>query len=976
MSGLIVGCEILCDLPSQTDRFFGREAELTGMTQLLQSAESRRGIVLCGISGSGKTQLAREYVSREQDKLSAIVWIDAASDQTVSQSFSQGAERIHLRYPQFHQNSSHISDQSVVLEWLRNLRSRKWLVIIDGMDNPITSRSLFQPFDNLLSASGAICITSTSPNAAKACRLSQVSVEHLGIGPASSLILWRALGTIEVQDENLKQWARDAAGILNGYALGLELAGNLIHEGIVRPDTMPPSIFETKYKQLSTIDPLIWNWEKRHTFFDVFDTLYANLVAKDSVAGDLLTLCSIYGPWEIPIEFLQNLIIEKTGDATRIQEPWNRLEELFKDEIKLGLAIKKLHEVFLAKKKHATDQSLLSFSLHGSVCQWRYATIGDQRTQWVVLALQSLTTYLQSKTEHQRKGKSRESETFDVSRKFHPMSTRCLKMLDVDVPGEQLEAPNGVYAKQYYNICSRLAPLLFSCGDYSVASKLFEGAIKYLRTTQVPDCDEALLPLLRGLARCSQKAGDLNTSEECLQSAETVAVKLYGISSDEAADIYTELRDVRDHIATEADNRKRALVASTGPKMTRQHLELENIYTTDEHELAPGPVPLHEPLDVPGYQSAFKDDLASMADLARHLDASFDPDTRIRGSTLLFSASWKGYINTVRLLLERGANPDLANDYQVTPLHVASQHGWLEIARLLVEGGANVNCTTNEGRTPLHVASFNGHIQVVYLLLEKMADVQAKDEDGMQPLHQALLSKSIEIFSLLLKRGADPNATDISGETPLDYTTIHGDVDEVKLLIESGANIHAVDKDGKTPLHRAAWPGDVDKVKLLLDRGADPSIKDNNGQTPLIWVIEKKSSFVPPLEAVVEVLLTAGISCVNAIDIHGKTAISWAVTNNNVRLVKMLLDYHADPTVQDADGNTCLNRACESNYVDIVETLLRYGADWKIRNYRGRNALQTAKHSGHDSIVALLKTRAGVPRTKSERLKSWLGSHT
>ncbi|EWZ46459.1 hypothetical protein FOZG_02598 [Fusarium oxysporum Fo47] len=55
---------ILCDLPPTTDRFFGRKTELLEMVKCLEATTQRRGVVLCGISGSGKTQLARQYVAQ------------------------------------------------------------------------------------------------------------------------------------------------------------------------------------------------------------------------------------------------------------------------------------------------------------------------------------------------------------------------------------------------------------------------------------------------------------------------------------------------------------------------------------------------------------------------------------------------------------------------------------------------------------------------------------------------------------------------------------------------------------------------------------------------------------------------------------------------------------------------------------------------------------------------------------------------
>lgn len=417
-----MSCEVLSELPPQTDRFFGREAQLSSMTQLLEEADDRKGAVLCGISGSGKTQLAREYVSREQDRFSSILWINADSIQTIEHSFSQCADRIRLRFSQMLQASAHVTPQSMVLEWIRVTRSQRWLVVVDGLDDLAIARSLIQSFSQLLSKSGAICITSTNPKIAKAWRLTQILVERLDIGPACSLVLWRALGTTAPQDDKGKfhpiiysidgiwkrriitktslaqTWAREVAKILNRYALGLELAGILVHEGIVQLD-MPPTIFESKYKQLTTIDPVVWNWERPHTLFDIFDALHDDLVAKDATCGHLLTLCSIYGPQEISIDFLQQLVFEMNDVPAGADTPWKGLQELLADDLSLNLAVSKLHEIFLAHKKHAADQSMLSFSLHGSICQWRLATLGDQRPQWIVQSLTALAGFIRRETD-------------------------------------------------------------------------------------------------------------------------------------------------------------------------------------------------------------------------------------------------------------------------------------------------------------------------------------------------------------------------------------------------------------------------------------------------------------------------------------------------------------------------------------------------------------------------------------------------
>ena len=73
----------------------------------------------------------------------------------------------------------------------------------------------------------------------------------------------------------------------------------------------------------------------------------------------------------------------------------------------------------------------------------------------------------------------------------------------------------------------------------------------------------------------------------------------------------------------------------------------------------------------------------------RFLDAGVDVNVRDRdGRTALHSAVVQGCTDTVRLLLERGAHPDIATPGGCTALMLAERHGHAEIARLLRQAGA------------------------------------------------------------------------------------------------------------------------------------------------------------------------------------------------------------------------------------------------------------------------------------------------
>lgn len=178
--------------------------------------------------------------------------------------------------------------------------------------------------------------------------------------------------------------------------MGLELAGILIYEGIVPLDGFP-IMFETKYRQLTQfLEPGIWLWSKDETIFTMFDDLYKSLLARNESAALLLTLCSIYGTWEIPIAFLRRLELYGLDRPFGTHDHWRQLQALVKDDFGFNRAIYELYRVFLANRKQGSDRSLITISLHGSICQWRFATIGDNRAEWIMQASYGLARHVSS----------------------------------------------------------------------------------------------------------------------------------------------------------------------------------------------------------------------------------------------------------------------------------------------------------------------------------------------------------------------------------------------------------------------------------------------------------------------------------------------------------------------------------------------------------------------------------------------------
>ncbi|ETS82462.1 hypothetical protein PFICI_04338 [Pestalotiopsis fici W106-1] len=110
-----------------------------------------------------------------------------------------------------------------------------------------------------------------------------------------------------------------------------------------------------------------------------------------------------------------------------------------------------------------------------------------------------------------------------------------------------------------------------------------------------------------------------------------------------------------------------------------------------------------------------------------------------------------GHAETAKLLLEKGANPNIGNWINTTALHSASIFGYTAIVELLLAKGADVDIRSKDDQTALYLASKWGRTEIVKLLLANGADINARTESGQTALQVASQEGHAEICELLLE---------------------------------------------------------------------------------------------------------------------------------------------------------------------------------------------------------------------------------
>ncbi len=334
----------------------------------------------------------------------------------------------------------------------------------------------------------------------------------------------------------------------------------------------------------------------------------------------------------------------------------------------------------------------------------------------------------------------------------------------------------------------------------------------------------------------------------------------------------------------------------------------------------------------PLIHAAANADAAAVRSLLRqHVDVNAsEPD----GTTALHAALEHHSPEIAAMLLSAGARATAATRYGITPLYLACRNGDAAIVQALLAAGASANAALPEGETALMTAARTGSVPTVRVLLAHGADVNARERwKGQTALMWAAAENNVGAIGALVAAGADVKARTASGAFSAYLFAVRaGHVEAARALLDAGADVNDALPDGTSALTLAIMNAHYETAAFLLDRGADPNA-DAQGWAPLhqlVWSRRPNTGSNIPgavptgsLDSLdlARTLLDYGADVDarerkepkdgfrNMLDRVGATPFLLAAKSVDVPLMRVLLEYGANPALTTEDKTTALMAA-------------------------------------------------------------------
>ncbi|KAL5371686.1 hypothetical protein DPSP01_014087 [Paraphaeosphaeria sporulosa] len=362
----------LASIP-EAAQFVAREEELSKMHKLLQDHNSRSAVVLHGLGGIGKTQLAVQYIRRHKEKHTAIFWLNANDEDSLRLSFRGIAQQILTHHPSTRElmNVDLEGDLdrvvSAVKAWLNLRDNTRWLMVYDNYDNPRTSNRFDRSAVDVrryLSESdqGSIIITTRSANVTQGQRIPIQKLTSLEDG-------FKILSnTSRREDIENNPHAKALVVKLDGLPLALSTAGAYL-EHVTTSFAEYLRLYEASWLKLQRTSPRLNSYEDR-SLYTTWQVTFDRIRKQNAASAQLLKLWAYFDKQDVWFGLVRH--------AHPTDDEW--IQKLTEDELSFNEAVRLLCEYGLAHPEPSVGQSSGSagYGVHSCVHSWTISVLNNE----------------------------------------------------------------------------------------------------------------------------------------------------------------------------------------------------------------------------------------------------------------------------------------------------------------------------------------------------------------------------------------------------------------------------------------------------------------------------------------------------------------------------------------------------------------------------------------------------------------------
>ncbi len=243
-------------------------------------------------------------------------------------------------------------------------------------------------------------------------------------------------------------------------------------------------------------------------------------------------------------------------------------------------------------------------------------------------------------------------------------------------------------------------------------------------------------------------------------------------------------------------------------------------------------------------------------------------------------------IPLAKAIISQGGNPNITNDLDQTPLHLALYFRKYEMVKYLLSIGALL-LSENSSQFNIIEAIKNDNCDELKRSVRNITTITLPNAFNFTLLHIASLYGSANILNYLIQEGCDINAVDQIGRIALDIALRCGHNHLIKDMADTGAKFRTNYKKSTVPIFKylineAQENKVISRIKAILGFDVDLGAQDDEGRTPL----------------------------------------SVSFGSHKYELAKQLIQEGVNLDVRDEDGSNILHECAKHNQVEIARIII------------------------------------------------------